>query len=630
MPEIRRLPSALVNRIAAGEVVERPAAALKELVENAIDAGARRIGVVLAEGGLTRIEVADDGCGMSAQAMALALERHATSKLPDALIGPDGAIERVTTLGFRGEALPSIASVARLTIESREQGAAEGWRRVVDHGALVADEPAALPPGTRVRVEELFAKVPARRKFLRSARSEYAACLDVVRRLAMARPEIAFTLDTLGEGARRTVLNLQAGEELATRVARIIAHELKDNSVPIALERDTPHQVMRLTGVAGLPTWNRGVADHQYLFVNGRPVKDRLLVGAVRGAYADMLARDRHAVLALFLDLPPQDVDVNVHPAKTEVRFRDPAGVRGFIVSGLRQALAAGDRRSAQGPDRGAMQRWVSEPFTPPSSAAIGQEARAGSGMGGRLSLALPGTPFPTPPPSGERLFLREATMAWSPPQGRAEQAAPAPVEAQAYPLGIARGQVAGTYIVAEAADGLVLVDQHAAHERLVLERLRAAGADEANRRSQALLVPDVVELDEVDCDRLEDAAEGLARYGLVIERFGPSAMLVRAVPSAIAQADTRKLLTDLADDIAKHGHQDDGGALLLAERLERVLATMACHGSVRAGRALSVAEMNALLREMEATPRSGQCNHGRPTWVKLSMEDVAKLFGRH
>jgi DNA mismatch repair protein MutL len=624
VPEIRRLPSALVNRIAAGEVVERPAAALKELIENAIDAGARRIGVVLADGGLQRIEVVDDGCGMGPAAMALALERHATSKLPDSLIGPDGAIELVTTLGFRGEALPSIASVARLTIESREAGAAEGWRRVVDHGAVLADEPAALPPGTRVRVEELFAKVPARRKFLRSARSEYAACLDVVRRLAMARPDIGFTLETLGEGSKRTVLNLQADEELATRVARIIAHELKDNSVGIELERDTPHGVMRLTGVAGLPTWNRGVADHQYLFVNGRPVKDRLLVGAVRGAYADMLARDRHAVLALFLDLPPQDVDVNVHPAKTEVRFRDSAGVRGFIVSGLRQALATGDRRSAQGPDRAAMARWQAEPLSSPLPMGPGPEV-------GESSTPLwPQQFHPNPSREREGLLLRDAALAWSQPQGRAEEAAPLPEAAAQYPLGIARGQVANTYIVAEAADGLVLVDQHAAHERLVLERLRAAGADETVRRSQALLVPDVVELDEVDCDRLEDAAEGLARYGLVIERFGPSAMLVRAVPSAIAKADTATLLRDLADDIAKHGRQEDSGALLLAERLELVLATMACHGSVRAGRTLSVAEMNALLREMEATPRSGQCNHGRPTWVKLSMEDVEKLFGRH
>ncbi len=621
MPEIRRLPSALVNRIAAGEVVERPAAALKELVENAIDAGARRIGVTLVEGGLERIEVVDDGCGMGPDAMALALERHATSKLPDSLIGPDGAIELVTTLGFRGEALPSIASVARLTIESREAGADEGWRRVVDHGAVLADEPAALPPGTRVRVEQLFAKVPARRKFLRTARSEYAACLDVVRRLAMARPDIGFTLETVGDAGKRTVLSLQAGEELGTRVSRIIAHELKDNSVAIEQARDTPHGVMRLTGIAGLPTYNRGVADHQYLFVNGRPVKDRLLVGAVRGAYADMLARDRHAVLALFLDLPPQDVDVNVHPAKTEVRFRDSAGVRGFIVSGLRQALGTGDRRSAQGPDRGAMQRWVSQQLP---------QSREGLGVGTSQVPIWPETFRANSSPESDGLFLRDASLAFAAPQGRAEEAAPLPEQSEQYPLGIARGQVANTYIVAESADGLVLVDQHAAHERLVLERLRAAGAGEANRRSQALLVPDVVELDEVDCDRLEDAAEGLARYGLVIERFGPSAMLVRALPAALPRADSAKLLRDLADDIAKHGKQEDSGALLLAERLELVLATMACHGSVRAGRTLSVAEMNALLREMEVTPRSGQCNHGRPTWVKLSMEDVEKLFGRH
>ncbi|MFW5633699.1 MAG: DNA mismatch repair endonuclease MutL [Erythrobacter sp.] len=628
MSRIRRLPPVLVDRIAAGEVVERPSSALKEVVENAIDAGATRIAIALTDGGLTRIEVTDDGCGMDRAELALALERHATSKLPDALIGAESAIERVVTLGFRGEALPSIASVARLTLESRVARAAEGWRRVVDHGETVAEGPAALPPGTRVRIEQLFARVPARRKFLRTARSEYIASLDVIRRLAMARPQIAFTLTNGAEGKERTVLRTQAGEALATRVAQIIAHELKDNSVVIDCTRETPHGTMRLSGMAGLPTYNRGVADHQYLFVNGRPVKDRLLVGAVRGAYSDMLARDRHAVLALFLDLPPEDVDVNVHPAKTEVRFRDAAAVRGFIVSGLRQALSTGDRRSAQGPDRKAMERWQAEPAR--SALSPGEEAGA------------PGPPFdpgraahfPRPTDRGEGPRLREEATVFAGfeprPQGRAEEAAPIPEEARHYPLGIARGQVANTYIVAEAADGLVLVDQHAAHERLVLERLRAAGAGEAAKRSQALLVPDVVELDEADCDRLEDAAEGLARFGLVIERFGPVAMLVRAVPSAIAKADSGRLLRDLADDIAQHGREEESGALLLAERLEYTLATMACHGSVRAGRVLSVAEMNALLREMEATPRSGQCNHGRPTWVKLSMDDVEKLFGRH
>jgi DNA mismatch repair protein MutL len=609
MPQIRRLPETLVNRIAAGEVVERPAAALKELMENALDAGATRVAVRLVEGGLDLLEVTDDGCGMSVDELALALERHATSKLPD------DAIEQVTTLGFRGEALPSIASVARFTLESRAHGATDGWTRVIDHGMLVSEGPAALPPGTRVRVEQLFARIPARRKFLRSARSEYAACLDVLRRLAMARPEVAITLDHGAKDSWRRVLSLQAGEGLADRVTQLIARELKDNAVAIAAEREA----MRLTGIAGLPTYNRGVADHQYLFVNGRPVKDRLLVGAVRGAYADMLARDRHAVLALFLELPPEDVDVNVHPAKTEVRFRDAAAVRGFIVSGLRQALASGDRRSAQSPDAAAMGRWQAEP-TPAT--------RSGSEAATLPELSVFARDWSQPQArvsDPEVLWRGVEAAVLDAPQGRAETAVAVADAARAYPLGIARGQVANTYIVAEAADGLVLVDQHAAHERLVLERLRAAGAGEAAARPQALLIPDVVELDEPACDRLEDAANQLAALGLAIERFGPSAMLVRSLPHALGQADPEKLLRDIADDLALNG-----AALLLGEKLDLVLATMACHGSVRAGRTLSVAEMNALLREMEATPRSGQCNHGRPTWVKLAMGDVEKLFGRH
>lgn len=586
MPIIRRLPESLVNRIAAGEVVERPASALKELVENAIDAGAQNIAVRLSEGGLAGIEVTDDGCGMSPDEMELALERHATSKLPDE------HIELVATLGFRGEALPSIASVARLTLESRPRSASEGWRRVVDHGVVIEQGPAALPPGTRIRVEDLFGKVPARRKFLRSARSEYAACLDVVRRLAMARPDVGFVLEHDG----RRILAVQAGEELAVRVARIVARELAEDGVAIDLERAGA----RLTGVAGLPTYNRGVADHQYLFVNGRPVKDRLLVGAVRGAYADMLARDRHAVLALFLEIPPEEVDVNVHPAKTEVRFRDPAFVRGFIVSGLRHALEGAGQRSAQAPAAPAMGNWQAEPIAP----ALGSLFAGGA--------------------------VREAAPAWRAyeaapaalPAARAEEAVQAP--SVSYPLGVARGQVAQTYIVAEAEDGLVIVDQHAAHERLVLERLKAAGAQAAANRSQALLIPEVVELDELDCDRVEGAASVLGEFGLVVERFGPTALLVRAVPAVLGQGNVQALVRDIADDLAQNG-----AALLLGERIDLVLATMACHGSVRAGRVLSVAEMNALLREMEVTPRSGQCNHGRPTWVKLALGDVEKLFGR-
>ncbi|MCK9540464.1 MAG: DNA mismatch repair endonuclease MutL [Novosphingobium sp.] len=604
MPVIRRLPEELVNRIAAGEVVERPASALKELVENALDAGASRIVVKLGGGGLDLIEVTDDGCGMAPGEMCLALERHATSKLPESLVGSEGHIERVTTLGFRGEALPSIASVARLTLESRPREVSEGWRIVVDHGAAVEEGPAGLPPGTRIRVENLFGKVPARRKFLRSARSEYAACLDVVRRLAMARPDSGFVLEHDG----RQVLSVQAGDSLPQRVARLVARELAEDGVVIEAERGAA----RLGGVAGLPTFNRGVADHQYLFVNGRPVKDRVLIGAVRGAYADMLARDRHAVLALFLDLPPEDVDVNVHPAKTEVRFRDPAFVRGFIVGALRHALENAGQRSARSPAASAMDLWQTEPVADRPAPSLGSLfARQHYEPRARVSEA--GTAW-----RGHE----QAVMA--PPAARAEEAEEPPGDAASFPLGVARGQVARTYIVAEAEDGLVIVDQHAAHERLMLERLRAAGADEAAAASQALLLPEVVELDEPSCDRLEERAAQLAGFGLAVERFGPAAMLVRAVPAPLAGGDVEALVRDVADDLAQNGD-----ALLLGERLDHVLATMACHGSVRAGRALSVAEMNALLREMERTPRSGQCNHGRPTWVKLAHADIEKLFGR-
>ena len=609
LPIIRRLPENLVNRIAAGEVVERPASALKELVENAIDAGASQITIRLTDGGLDGIEVTDDGCGMGPEQMALALERHATSKLPDE------AIEMVTTLGFRGEALPSIASVARMTIESRTRDSTEGWRRVVDHGEVVGDAPAALPPGTRIRVEDLFGKVPARRKFLRSGRSEYAACLDVVRRLAMARPDVGFVLEQDG----RRVLAVQAGESAAQRVARIVARELADDGVVIDLERGPA----RLTGVAGLPTFNRGVADHQYLFVNGRPVKDRLLVGAVRGAYAEMLARDRHAVLALFLEVPPEEVDVNVHPAKTEVRFRDPAFIRGFIVSGLRHALEAAGQKTAQSPAADAMGNWQREPAIPspqPRLESLFARQYAPNRVGDAASEAWR---------SYEAQSFAPRPLAEPAPLGRAEMAEEAAPDAVDYPLGIARGQVANTYIIAEASDGLVIVDQHAAHERIVLERLRAAGAGDKMAAAQALLLPQVVELDEPACDRLEEVAPVLAGHGLTLERFGPCAMLVRSVPAVLAKGDVQALVRDVADDLALNGPSVEGSSLLLGERLDLVLATMACHGSVRAGRTLNVAEMNALLREMEVTPRSGQCNHGRPTWVKLAHGDIEKLFGR-
>ena len=576
---IRRLPPELINRIAAGEVVERPASALKELVENSLDAGATQLSVRLSAGGLELVEVADDGCGMAADEMRLALERHATSKLPE------DAIDRVTSFGFRGEALPSIASVSRLTLESRVRGS-DGWRIEIDHGGSAGEGPAALPPGTRIRVEGLFDKVPARRKFLRSPRSEYAACLDAVKRLAMARSDVAFTLDHDG----RRVLSLQPSDAPG-RVAELLAHELERHGVGIDCTRDG----LRLTGVISLPTFNRGMADQQFLFVNSRPVKDRLLVGALRAAYRDLIPRDRHPIAALFIDVPLDEVDVNVHPAKTEVRFRDPAAVRGLIVGGLRRALDEESQRSAAREQAAAPVMWTTSHSYQPES-----------GLG--LGIAT----------------VKEEQQAFQPvsfaPAARAE---PAVEPVPAYPLGVARGQVAATYIVAEAEDGLVIVDQHAAHERLVLERMRAAREGGAVAR-QALLIAEVVELDEPDCDRLEAAQVELSDMGLDVERFGPTAMLVRAVPAALGKTDVAGLLADLAGEIAELG-----GALSLRDRLDHVAATIACHGSVRAGRVLSVAEMNALLREMEVTPRSGQCNHGRPTWVKLGHSEIEKLFGR-
>jgi DNA mismatch repair protein MutL len=583
---ITLLPSELIDRIAAGEVVERPASALKELIENGLDAGAGTIAIRLAGGGIDLIEVVDDGSGMGPADMALALERHATSKLLD------GAIDRVTSFGFRGEALPSIASVSRLTLDSRMRGG-DGWRIEIDHGSRTGEGPAALPPGTRVRVEGLFAKVPARRKFLRSARAEYAACLDTVKRLAMARSDVGFSLEHDG----RRILSLQPANAPA-RVAAILSHELDRHGVGIDVERDG----LGLTGVISLPTFNRGLADQQFLFVNSRPVKDRLLVGSLRAAYRDLIARDRHPVAALFLHVPLEDVDVNVHPAKTEVRFRDPAAVRGLIVGGLRHALDEAGHRSAAHEQSAAPVMWTN------SSHSLDSGNPAFAFAEGSGTPAFAGV-------TEERRLFDHA------PAARAE-AATAPVPR--FPLGVARGQVAATYIVAEAEDGLVIVDQHAAHERLVLERMRRASGEGAAVAPQVLLIPEVVELDEPDCDRLEAAIPDLAALGLEVERFGPAAMLVRATPAPLGATDARGLLIDLAAELAELGQ-----ALSLRDRLDHVSATIACHGSVRAGRILSVAEMNALLREMEVTPRSGQCNHGRPTWVKLGHGEIEKLFGR-
>jgi len=593
---IRRLPETLINRIAAGEVVERPASAVKELVENALDAGARRIIITLTNGGIDGIEVADDGHGMSPDQLRLAIERHATSKLPDE------DLSAIATMGFRGEALPSIGSVATLSLTSRPAGA-DGWQLVVDNGRITHDAPASAAPGTIARVTGLFAAVPARRKFLKSPRSELSTCIDHLRRLAMARPDVGFRL--LHEGRRLLDLPPQADDGPAATLARlsaIIGPDFAANAVGVDLDRDG----IILGGLAGLPTYNRGVADHQYLFVNRRPVKDRMLVGALRGAYQDLLARDRHPVAALFLEVPADFVDVNVHPAKTEVRFRDAAQVRGLIVSGLRRALDAAGHRASTSATAAALSAFQPEPFVPPLvPAAVGAAP-----LPGNWALAEPPRLFSELPPAFPPAFASAVPAPASPP-------------ATQFPLGAARGQVAATYIVAETDDALILVDQHAAHERLTLERMNRALAGGAVP-SQALLEPVIVELDEIAADRIAARCDQLAELGLSVEAFGPGAIAVRATPALLGACDVRGLIIDLADDLAAFG-----AALSLKERLDAVAATMACHGSVRAGRHLSLAEMNALLREMEATPHSGQCNHGRPTWVRLAKTDIEKLFGR-
>ena len=598
MPVIRRLPETLINQIAAGEVVERPAAALKELVENALDAGARHILVDLENGGIDHLSVSDDGHGMIADQLRLAVERHATSKLPT------GDLSAVATLGFRGEALPSIASVSTLTLTSRTADGA-GWRLVIDNGRTVSDGPAATPPGTCVAVDGLFAAVPARRKFLKSERSELAACLDVVRRLAMARADVGFELRHAG----RRLLAVPAGSDngpaaQVARLAALLGPDFADNAVAIDLSRDLDaSSALRLGGLAGIPTYNRGVADHQFLFVNGRPVKDRLLVGALRGAYQDLLARDRHPVVALFLDVPADFVDVNVHPAKTEVRFRDAALVRGLLVSGVRRALDAAGHRAATTISGAALAAFAAPPMAlpPPQAPVTGHLAEAP-----QLFTAFPGLATPA--------GAAPAT-AFAP-----DMAVP---QASVHPLGVARGQVANTYIVAETEDALILVDQHAAHERLTLERMKAA-LGEGGVVAQALLLPQLVELDEMAAARLVERAPELAELGLEIEGFGAAAVLVRATPALLGTTDAAALVRDIADDLAAWG-----SAVSLKERLDAVAATMACHGSVRAGRQLGLAEMNALLRTMEVTPHSGQCNHGRPTWVRLAKGDIEKLFGR-
>lgn len=583
---IRRLPPHLVDRIAAGEVVERPASAVKELVENALDAGARRIRVDVGEAGLGHILVEDDGSGMAPEEMALAVERHATSKLADE------ELLAIASFGFRGEALAALASVARLTLESRTADAEAGWQLVVDGGRLLAEGPAALPRGTRVRLDGLFARVPARRKFLKAARTEAAAIVDVVRRLALAAPEAAFALAMDG----RVVLEVAAepggfGPAALLSRARALIPGV-DDMVPV----DALRGEMRLGGLAGLPAAARATPAHQHLFVNRRPVRDRQLVGALKGAYRDRLAADRHAAALLFLDLPLAAVDVNVHPAKTEVRFVAPEEVRALIVTGVRQALDSAG--------------LVPAPSAAVALAAAFAPARAAPAF----ALAEPAAAFA---PAGLALALPPAARPAAEPD---DVAAPA---AAGFPLGVARAQVAGCYIVAEAEDALVLVDQHAAHERLVLEAMKAARAG-GEVPAQPLLLPVAVELAPEAADRVEATAPLLARLGLEVERLDGGTVLVRSLPAPLARADAAALVADMADELLA-----DGRPASLEARLDRVLATMACHGSVRAGRVLSVAEMNALLRAMEACPAAATCNHGRPTVIRLAKAELARLFGR-
>jgi DNA mismatch repair protein MutL len=590
---IRQLPPNLVNRIAAGEVVERPASVVKELIENAIDAGARRIDVAISGGGLRLIRVVDDGSGMGAEDLALAVERHATSKLAD------DDLSSIMTLGFRGEALPSIGAVARLTIQSRPLGAREAHEIAVDGGRRSKLKPAALAAGTRVEARDLFYATPARLKFMKTERVEAAAISDMVKRLALARPEIAFSLAS----EERTAFRLEACppgllDHGLVRLGRILGPDFVKDALPV---RATRGEAI-IEGFAGLPTLHRPNSLQLYLAVNGRPVRDKLLAGTVRAAYGDLVPHGRYPMLALFLTLPPQEVDVNVHPAKTELRFRDPNGIRSLIIGALRDALGAAGHRATSSLTQAALARIAPQPM-------------------------------PRAPDSAPRRDLGFAEQAQAPLGPIAEPSADTrgntgedDALGASYPLGAARAQINDTFIIAETDDALVIVDQHAAHERLVYERLKRAFANGGISR-QLLLIPEVVELDDDAAASLCSAAAELEHLGLVIETFGSGSVLVREVPALLGTCNVKGLLADLAAELAEVESEDE--TRLLAGRLDHVLSTMACHGSVRAGRRLNPEEMNALLRDMERTPFTGQCNHGRPTYIELKLADIEKLFSR-
>ncbi len=613
-PVIRQLDEGAINRIAAGEVVERPASAVKELVENAIDAGARRIEVAYADGGKTLIRVTDDGCGIAPEDLPLAMSRHATSKI-------DGSdLLDIHTFGFRGEALPSLGAVGRLSITSRAKGHGAAEIRVAG-GKTEAVRPAALGAGTVVELRDLFFATPARLKFMRTDRAEAGAITATVKRLAMAEPSVGFTLrDVSGGGEGRVVFradpeNGELFEALHGRLAAILGREFAENALRIDTERDG----LRMTGYAALPTYSRGSSVAQYLFVNGRPVEDKLLFGALRAAYFDFLSRDRHPAAALFIDCDPQLVDVNVHPAKSQVRFRDPALARGLIVSGLRHALAdAGHRASTTvaGATLGAFRAEGSAP-TANGAARVYQMDRPS--LGARMASYAAQAPA-----ASEGGFAEFESGFSGGASGRIEAPleAPAP-EIQDLPLGAARGQVHENYIIAQTADGMVIVDQHAAHERLVYEKLKKQMA-ENGVAAQALLIPEIVEMSEGDAARLMEHADDLARLGLTLEPFGGGALAVRETPAILGEVNAKALVLDILDELA-----DQNESMAVQARIEAILSRVACHGSIRSGRRMRAEEMNALLREMEATPHSGQCNHGRPTYVELKLADIERLFGR-
>ncbi|MEM5580988.1 DNA mismatch repair endonuclease MutL [Roseibium sp. AS2] len=631
--KVRQLGEQVINQIAAGEVIERPASVIKELVENAVDAGATQIEIVTAAGGKTLMRVSDDGDGMHRDDLQLAIRRHCTSKISD-----DDLFD-IRTLGFRGEALPSIGSVARLAIQSRHADEDHAWAIAIEGGKEQAAVPAARTRGTQVEVRDLFFATPARLKFLKSDRAEAAAITEIVKRIALAYPGIGFSLagaDRQAQswpGARGTDPHL-------TRIAQILGKAFVDN----AMEIDAVREGVRLSGFAGLPTHHRGNAQHQFFFVNGRPVKDKLLLSGLRGAYADVLARDRHPVVVLFLDLDPVQVDVNVHPAKADVRFRDGQLVRGLLVGAIRHALVQAGHRSST--SNAAVALDALRPQAPGyASAPAGNGAAYGAGTGAGAGAGAdfvrshaaphwdPGAFRPLDGGGAAAGFAEPAQAPFTSPGGFEDFAVPsadarahdAPVEIEKtrLPLGAARAQVHETYIIAQTGDGVVIVDQHAAHERLVYERLKEALARKDVAR-QMLLIPEIVELPEEDAARLTERAEDLEKVGLCLEAFGPGAIAVRETPAMLGDMDIQGMVRNLADELAEWDTADG-----LKEKLDHVAATMACHGSVRAGRRMRPEEMDALLRDMEATPLSGQCNHGRPTWVELKLTDIEKLFGR-